>query len=198
MKAQLEKKRATHKCDYTFQQKAWCDERVLLEWLTGTFVPLKNSVVGEAWCLLFLDAFGKTHSVAAFKEKCFENRVLCWYGEPNTTHLWQPIDAGMGKTCKDIALGDEIGLGHWLEKKAHRKLWTRKLMAAQLRRSLSLQFVGDAWLRICTADADHALRQHAWERTGCLLTATGEGDALVAPQGFVDYSPPAPGSEPAQ
>ena len=137
------------------------------------------------WVLLLMDANGRTHIHEDVKRLCFENKILAWFGEPDTTSEWQPVDAGIGKTLKGLALGDEVGLEKWLLKKANRKKWSRSTVNSQLRRQLSMKFIGAAWNKM--QDGYENLRRAAWERTGALLTADGSLDHVVAPQGLQDY-----------
>ena len=178
---------------YTWQKKAWCDGEVLIWWARTVFIPHKMALHGAEWVVLIMDSAGRTHHNAEFIKMCGDSQVLVWFGEPDMTDKWQPVDAGIGKTLKDLAGGDQIGLGLWLTKKANRKAWTRSRIDAQLRRRLSLEFVGKAWGRIHT-DEYTSLRLNAWLRTGCLLTADGSGDAEVRPQGMSGYTPPPVGA----
>ena len=85
--------------------------------------------------------------VQSFKDLCAENKVL-WYGEPNMTDSWQPINCSIGKTTRDLVLGHEFGLQGWLERSAaNRRQWTANTVNAQLRRLMAMQFLGKAWSR---------------------------------------------------
>ena len=162
-------------------------------WARNVFVPHKIAVHGDTWVVLLLDNNGKTHHNEEFLKICGDSQILVWFGEADMTDKFQPVDAGIGKTLKDLAGGDELGLGLWLTQKANRKAWTRSKIDAQLRRRLSLGFVGKAWDRIRT-DSYKALRDVAWKRTGCLLTADGTDDEVVKPQGMSEYVVPAAGT----
>ena len=140
-----------------------------------------------------MDSNGTGHKLPEIVSKCGENRILARWGEPDTTDKWQPVDAGYGKTFKDLATGPRHGLEKWLEAKKNRKLWTRKNVDAQLRRRLSLVFIGKSWDLMHTAEYAK-LRTHAWRATGALLTADGSEDHLVKVQGLLDYQPLPPGS----
>ena len=95
----LNKKRDSSGVEYTFQRKARVDEHRLIWWFGNCFLPMKpEKLAADTWAILFLDACGKTHMVQSFKDLCAENKVLCWYGESNMTHSWQPIDCSIGKT----------------------------------------------------------------------------------------------------
>lgn len=95
----------------TFQSKALADLIVLRWWLSDVFVPWKAAHVPEGeWVLLLMDANGRTHVHEDVKKLCFDNNILAWFGELDTTSEWQPFDAGIGKTLKGVASGDEVGL----------------------------------------------------------------------------------------
>ena len=81
----------------------------------------------------------------AFKACMHASRVLCWYGEPNLTDSYQPVDASYGKLCRELALGPQFGLEHWLWlKKRNRRMWEGKKgkVDAQLRQRMALRWVG--------------------------------------------------------
>ena len=110
MRNKLKKKSDSSGVEYTFQKKAWVDEERLMWWFNTCFLPMKLEKFGpDVWTLLFLDACGKTHMVAPFKNLCAENKVLCWYGEPNMTDSWQPIDCSVGKTTRVMSLAFSAG-----------------------------------------------------------------------------------------
>ena len=173
---------------FTFQEKAWVDKERLCWWFQNVFKPMKNEKVGEAnWALLLLDSCGTTHRVPEFKDLCAANKVLAWYGEPNLTDSWQPIDASIGKTTRNLLLGNKFGLGAWLEhSRENRRKWTKSKLDSQLRRLMCMQFLGKAWQTIHT-DTYERMHANAWVKTGCLLTADGTDDDKVQPQGLADY-----------
>ena len=154
---------------------------------------MDKNIPADEWVLLLMDAGGKTHGHHEVRETCAEHRILLWFGEPDTTSEWQPVDAGIAKELKELALGDRVGLDKWLESKANRKRWTRNQINAQARRLLSMKFLGAAWDSLHSADYSR-LRMSAWRRTGCLITADGSDDHLIRPQGLKDYTPPPAGS----
>ena len=88
-------------------------------------MPSKREILGEdTWALLIMDACGKVHLDAGFKACMHASLVLCWYGEPNLTDSYQPVDASYGKLCRELALCPVFGLEHWLWlKKRNRRMW---------------------------------------------------------------------------
>ena len=167
--------------------------------MDAVFLPKKTEVVGaDRWALLLLDACGKTHMVEPFEKLCAANRVLCWYGEPNMTDPWQPIDASIGKTCRDLALGSAFGVeAYLLKSKKNRQAWNGKkgdgksFVNLQFKRLMALQFVGRAWAEIHDNPEYADMHANAWIKTSCLLTADGSDDDKVSPQGFPKYVVPA-------
>ena len=128
MKAKLASKKKSSGVHFSFQEKAWFDTDGLKTWFKEWFLPAKIAALGaETWALLLLDGCGQTHQVDEFKALCHANRVLCWYGEPNMTDTWQPIDASIGLTTRDLALGPGFGLEAWLYKsKKNGRAWKGK------------------------------------------------------------------------
>ena len=123
---------------------------------------------------------------------------MVWFGEPNSTGNWQPVDFSLGKALRDGALGDEYGLGAWLHQSAaNRKRWEGKAAGGkakvdlQFRRLMALQFVGKSWEDLCMNPKYEKMHTAAWVRTGCLLTANGDDDDKVQPQGLTSYKVPA-------
>ena len=88
-------------------------------------------------------------------------------------------------------VGIREGLEVWLEEKDNRKLWTRKRISAQMRRELSMEWLGDALQQIFE-DKYKKLRTSAWECTGSLISAGGSDDHKIVPQGLANWPGPHP------
>ena len=58
-----------------------------------------------------------------------------------------------------------------------------------LQRILITKWAGDAWGRLVDRKYN-AFRRRLFEKTGCLLTATGEADNKVQPEGLPGYQVP--------
>ena len=161
-------------------------------------MPAKQKVVGEeSWALLILDACGNVHTDGAFKALMHGNRVLCWYGEADMTNSYQPMDATYGKLCRELALGPNMGLEHWLwASKRHREMWDGKkgTVDLQLRRQMALKWIGRAWAYIHDEQLPGGkyprLHHNVWTKTGCLITADGSTDHEIKPQGLEGYVVP--------
>ena len=96
--------------------------------------------------------------------------------------LWRAVDA------QDLYFAQQE---KWLEEKDNRKLWTRKRISAQMRRELSMEWLGDAWQQLFE-DKYRKLRTSAWEATGSLISADGSDDHKIVPQGLANWPGPHP------
>jgi hypothetical protein len=182
-----EEKRAWSKdVDVYFQEKAWADTKFSLEWIRGTLEPV---VKNEDRFVLFCDNLSAQKS-EEFKEAVAKCGGVVWYGLPNATDVWQPVDAGPAQLLK-VFVGQMQR--KWLEDDENSELWYghEKGFSAKERRILITHWCGEAWKKLMT-DEYHQFLFHAWQKTGCLLTADGSDDNLVEPEGFRDYAIPPP------
>ena len=76
--------------DVYFQDNAWADTEFSLNWLKRTLSPI---VENESRYVLFCDNLTAQLS-DPFKNSVSSTSGIVWYGLPNTTDLWQPVDAG--------------------------------------------------------------------------------------------------------
>ena len=86
----------------------------------------------------------------------------------------------------------------WLSDDENAELWhgSQSRFTACQKRVLITKWAGAAYRKL-TANSYNGLRWRMFEKTGCLLTASGEGDSLVCPEGLVNYKvPPVSGSKP--
>lgn len=74
----------------TIHEKAWADTKVSVEWVQKT---LSQSVKNDERFVLFCDNLTAQVS-EEFKESVSKLNGVVWYGLPNATDLWQPVDAG--------------------------------------------------------------------------------------------------------
>jgi hypothetical protein len=91
----------------------------------------------------------------------------------------QPIDQGLGREVKREI--DEVCL-EWLEDDVNLALWEEGFGVSDLR-VLITQWAGEAWRRVLAGD-------YVWkyfQRTGCLVTLDGSGDAGIKFQGIEDF-----------
>ena len=159
---------------------------------TEVVIPYVNNYLRDfedEWVMLIIDANGKVHIHPDVRKVFGDAKILVWYGEPNMSHKIAPIDRGVGKTLRSVGIRE--GLEVWLEEKDNRKLWTRKRISAQMRRELSMEWLGDAWQQIFE-EKYKKLRTSAWEATGSLISADGSDDHKIVPQGLANWPGPHP------
>ena len=146
---------------------------------------------GETWRVARLVQvefpFG-SGAIISHNDAAFEKNVLIWFGPPNLTGKWQPVDAGCGSLlkCKFRDTMDQ-----WLSKKKHDEEYYDTGMTAQRRRVMTLQWLAAAW-KTCSNDGYERARTSWWRRTGCGMTADGTGDDMVKIQGHREYTLPTP------
>ena len=76
--------------DIYYQDNAWADTTVSVEWVENT---LSQAVQGEERFVLFCDNL--TAQVSdEFRQAVSSLGGVVWYGLPNATDLWQSVDAG--------------------------------------------------------------------------------------------------------
>lgn len=100
--------------------------------------------------------------------------------ENHTAKVW-PIDAGYGKMIKK-KIGEQME--KWLEKEENLEMWHDGI-PAKTRRVLMTKWAGKAW-REMSSDEDFVKK--LFEKTGCLMTADGEDDEKIRPQGLEPYT----------
>ena len=125
-----------------------------------------------------------------FKKAVHDIDRLLWYGLPEGTDLWQPVDAGYAACLKSL-----IAIEHrnWLDKENNAEKWfnNEKPYTAKERRISITQWTGKAWEKLSSCKYD-SLRLHCWMKTGCLITADGSDDVSIKPEGLSDYQVPPP------
>ena len=99
----------------------------------------------------------------------------------NHTDKVQPIDAGYGKMIKK-KIGEQME--KWLEKEENLEM-LHDGIPAKTRRVLMTKWAGKAW-REMSSDEDFVKK--LFEKTGCLMTADGEDDEKIRPQGLEPYT----------
>jgi len=111
--------------------------------------------------------------------------VTPWYGPPNNTDRWQPIDAGYGKQVKDKA--KEHYTTWWNLYVTHTHTHTHysclfsnkasfKTTTASDRRILITKWVGEAHREL---SKDSAQIRNYFVKTGCLITTFGIHDENI-------------------
>ena len=174
--------------DIYFQPNAWMDTKVCCEWGEKTLTEfIKSEKVSRH--VLLLDNL-EAHTKEEFKSIVNELSGVVWFGLPNATDLWQPVDAGYAQVLKSL-----IGIEHrdWLDDEDNADRWfcNSTPFSAKERRILISHWAGNAWEKLCEPKYDR-LRMKCWVNTGCLITADGSDDNKIKPEGLPDYVVPPP------
>jgi hypothetical protein len=171
--------------DVYWQECAWVDRKVALDWLERTFKP----AVADKEFLLFCDNLdAQTH--VDFREKVKEYGGFPRYGPPGLTDAWQPVDSGHGQLLK--VLTGKVQQ-NWLEMDENIEQWsgnTDTNYTAMERRILITQWVGEAYIQLQDTKYQ-TFRWRCFERTGCLITADGSDDDKIKPEDMPHYVVPA-------
>ena len=171
-----------------FQTNAWMDHKVNMEWTEKVLFKFIEEENLKKF-VLFCDNL-EAHQNDEFKESVSKNLGLVWFGLPNGTDLWQPVDAGYAQVLKQL-----IGIEQrdWLDCDDNADRWFchENPFSAKERRVLITWWVGKAWEKLNTDKYDK-LRLSCWQKTGCLITANGQDDSLIKPEGLPDYVVPPP------
>ena len=82
-----------------WQKNAWADTDVSVEWVKNT---LRNAVdigCADSEFVLFCDNLN-AQANPQVQEAVRSLDGIVWYGVPNVTHIWQPVDSGFGQMLK--------------------------------------------------------------------------------------------------
>ena len=125
-----------------------------------------------------------------FKDEASKANCLLWYGLPDASDLWQPVDAGYAACLKSLIV---IEHRKWLDIEDNAKQWfgNETSYTAKERRILITQWAGEAW-KTLNGERYDKIRKSCWAATGCLITADGSNDNLIQPEGLKDHSVPPP------
>jgi hypothetical protein len=164
-----------------WQEKAWVDRPVALEWAEDVMAPFIESerkagvATDDTRYLLFqdnLEAQKQPEYINYLKGLGIDDHKL----PPNETDQVQPIDRGLGRQVK-IYLGQEMDA--WLDDDKNLEKWEDGKLSASDRRILLACWYTTAVKRALEGDAKLKYFQHA----GALLTADGTDDELIKFEG---------------
>ena len=158
-----------------------------VQWIKGT---LSAAVADFEEFILFCDNLEAQTSLP-FQEEIRELKGVVWYGVPNATGIWQPVDAGAGFLIKKLILHEQQ---RWLEEEENVELWlgnTEKRLCVKERRILLTHWIGEAYNRFLSSKYDTS-RYRCFEKIGCLITADGSEDSKIQPEGLNGYIVPDP------
>ena len=102
--------------DMLWQENAWADTTVLINWVNTTLKPVVENLQKY---VLFVDNL-TAEQTDDFKKAVSNIKGVVWYGLKNATSLWQVIDAGIAHTLKVLT-------GHnyqkWLDEVDNVDIW---------------------------------------------------------------------------
>ena len=184
-----------------FQEKATMDGELCVQWAQDVLASWSEKNLEAERFLLFADNLGqqKTPEFVAAVDAAGAD---CIYGPPNKTEGWQPIDTGhMGANLKGIA---KDRFENWMLKDAEQKpgrpletnwqVWERNGFSASEKRVMLTWIFGESWEECCSKRM-YNQRRAAFEKGGCMITASGKNDHLVKVENHGPVWPPAPGEE---
>jgi hypothetical protein len=170
-----------------FQTNAWADTKISKDWVKQS---LSKVVEDLDEYVLFCDNLVAQTS-EEFKTAVRNTGGIVWFGIPNGTNVWQPVDCGYGQLYKSqVALAQE----RWLEEGDNVERWigNQNKFTASDRRILLTHWIGEAHRIIAKSDYD-SVRFRCFQKTGCLITADGSDDDKIKPEGLEDcYVVPPP------
>ena len=77
----------------SYKVNAWADTELSVNWVNKT---LKSATERNDRFVLYCDNLS-AQVIDNFKDAVSAIGGLVWYGVPNATDLWQPVDAGFGE-----------------------------------------------------------------------------------------------------
>ena len=83
--------------DVYFQENAWANTAFSVEWVKRALSPIVQHSIDRF--VLFFDNLSAQESYE-FKKSVSDLNGVCWYGLPNATDIWQPVDAGYAELLK--------------------------------------------------------------------------------------------------
>ena len=159
-----------------WQRKAWYDSETCVEWASKVFIPYVRSQGLGRPILLYCDQLGG-HVYEGFRRACLEEGIYVLYGPgASTTHVWQPIDRGVGRTVKArLAVKCE----EWLA-----GLWRHNSpITPRDKRVLVTNWLGSVW-----RDFPKSVIEHVTKVTGL----SDPFSEKVAIERSKEYAPPPP------
>ena len=123
-------------------------------------------------------------------EEVRQNKVIVWFGIPNGTDFWQPVDAGPGKVFKSRIKQEQ---NIWLELDENIEIWLgndERKLSAKDRRILITGWVGSAYRKASKDEKFQSMLYRSFEKIGCLITADGSKDEKIQPEGMPGYIVP--------
>ena len=161
-----------------FQKNTWFDTEFYLHWSKKNF---KAIVKDTGNFILFLDNLEEAHVQESFRNSIKDLGRITWFGVPNATHIWQPVDGGYAATLKTLInqeffnwLDDEDNVEKWYGAESH--------FTASEKCILITKWAGNGYHQLNRPSYDK-FRWRLFEKTGCLITADGSEDDKINPEG---------------
>ena len=187
-KISADEKAAYHQdVDVYWQTNAWADTEFCINWVKGTLKPATSHL--NEFVLFCDNLHGQLSDL--FKSEVSKLGGIVWYGVPNATDIWQPVDSGFGQLLKKLTDHEQQ---QWLESDENIDIWlgnSEKKLTAKERRILITHWVGEAYKKL-QSDQYKNSRFRCFQRTGCLITADGSDDDKITPEGLPGYIVPPP------
>ena len=162
-----EDKEKYDRVDMYFQQNAWMDEEVNMQWVQGTLIPGIGNDKEEK--VLFVDNVDFQQSQQLHERGRNQINATVYMLPEHHTDKIQPIDAGCGRMMK-VKIG--AALETWLVEETNLDKWQDRLSAKD-RRIPMTQWTGELWSELSD---DQTFFKGLFGKTGCLLTADGSDD----------------------
>ena len=121
------------------QENAWVGTKVAVDWVKKI---LKSAAEHFKRFVLFADNLtGQDYD--GFKESVSYCSDFVWYGLPNATDVWQPVDPGYAKMLKTLM---EQEHHKWLDDEEHADRWygNEESYSAKERRIFITHWAGEA------------------------------------------------------
>jgi len=128
--------------------------------------------------LLFCDML-TSQNCGSFRQPLFAHNTHVYFGPPNLTEHWQPIDAGFGKLIKSRV--NELSQAH-LEKDESAEL--KALSSVGRKRVLLARWLALVWNR--SVKMETAPTAKYFIKTGCLMDAKDLFMHMIHPERFPD------------
>ena len=134
-------------------------------------------------------------NLEAHVQKTFRNSTndiggITWFGVPNATDIWQPVDGGYAATLKTLInqeffnwLDDEDNVVKWYGAESH--------ITASEQCILITKWAGNAYHQL-NRPSYEKFWWRLFEKTGCLITVDGSEDGKINPEGLPNNKVPPP------
>ena len=160
----LEKLQYDRRVAVTFQENAWCDEKVMDGWVCQHWKP---SCEGEM--LLVADRAQKTEAIIKLlKERC---NTEIEFVPPGATSLVQPVDVVFNAPFK--AAVDKLATDHL---HSNVEAYLRGEINASQRRILLTKWIGQAWEEV---SSNKEMVQHSFKKCGIAVAIDGSEDEQI-------------------